>query len=212
LLLASAIIGSVASAATWRIWASMLLAAARGYACCEVLAVSNWMLRRDDSHLSARGVALARHVGAEMGQFEFVVTSKSPRTIETAVAMGYAVDDTIDMPSGYVPGEVEHHDQWRWQQPYVSYAALIRHGRGLASVANTHRDTWTGIIEALPDASGMLVVSHGGCIEPALVSCRPDADHASWGTPFGHCDGARLDFENGRFVGIRFRRAPLGSC
>jgi hypothetical protein len=28
--------------------ASMLLAAARGYAGCEVLALSNWVLRRDD--------------------------------------------------------------------------------------------------------------------------------------------------------------------
>jgi hypothetical protein len=28
--------------------ASMLLAAARGYAGCEVLAISNWLLRRDD--------------------------------------------------------------------------------------------------------------------------------------------------------------------
>jgi hypothetical protein len=28
--------------------ASMWLAAARGYAGCEVLAVSNWLLRRDD--------------------------------------------------------------------------------------------------------------------------------------------------------------------
>jgi len=28
--------------------ASMLLAAARGYGGCEVLAVSNWLLRRDD--------------------------------------------------------------------------------------------------------------------------------------------------------------------
>lgn len=27
---------------------SMLVAAARGYGCCEVLAVSNWLLRRDD--------------------------------------------------------------------------------------------------------------------------------------------------------------------
>jgi hypothetical protein len=27
---------------------SMLLAAARGYAGCEVLAISNWVLRRDD--------------------------------------------------------------------------------------------------------------------------------------------------------------------
>jgi hypothetical protein len=28
--------------------ASMLLAAARGYSGCEVLAISNWILRRDD--------------------------------------------------------------------------------------------------------------------------------------------------------------------
>lgn len=28
--------------------ASLLLAAARGYAGCEVLAISNWLLRRDD--------------------------------------------------------------------------------------------------------------------------------------------------------------------
>ena len=27
---------------------AMLLAAARGYAGCEVLAISNWLLRRDD--------------------------------------------------------------------------------------------------------------------------------------------------------------------
>jgi hypothetical protein len=29
--------------------------------------------------------------------------------------MGFAVDDTMELPSGYVPGDVEHHQQWRWQ-------------------------------------------------------------------------------------------------
>jgi hypothetical protein len=28
------------------------------------------------------------------------------------------------------------------------------------------------------------------------------------GLPFGHCDGARLGFDDGRFVNVQFRRAP----
>jgi hypothetical protein len=38
-----------------------------------------------------------------------VLTSSAPRAIETAIAMGLAVDDTVEMPSGHVPGEVEFH-------------------------------------------------------------------------------------------------------
>src|SRR4051794_1373355 len=64
------------------------------------------------SHLSADGVALARAVGTEIGPVAYVLTGTLPRTLETAVAMGYAVDGTVDVPSGYVPGEVDHHDQW----------------------------------------------------------------------------------------------------
>jgi broad specificity phosphatase PhoE len=69
------------------------------------------------SHLSAEGIARARLVGASLGPFATVVTSASPRGIETAVAMGFAVDDTVELPSGYVPGEVGHHDQWR--RPFI---------------------------------------------------------------------------------------------
>src|SRR4029453_18854799 len=94
------------------------------------------------SHLSAEGVALARLVGASLGPFASVVTSASPRAIETAVSMGFAVDDTVELPSGYVPGKVEHHDQWRWPQPYRTYAELLGHGGGLAAVAATHRGPW----------------------------------------------------------------------
>jgi broad specificity phosphatase PhoE len=160
------------------------------------------------SHLSAEGVALARLVGESLGPFVAVVSSASPRTIETAVAMGFAVDDTVELPSGYVPGEVDHHDQWRWPSPYRSYAELIGRGGGLATVAESHRRIWTGVVEAVPDGAAALVVGHGGGIEPGLVACLPDADHESWGMPFGHCDGARLGFDDGRFVSVQFRRAP----
>jgi broad specificity phosphatase PhoE len=46
------------------------------------------------------GVALARLVGESLGTFASVVTSASPRAIETAVAMGFAVHDVAELPSG----------------------------------------------------------------------------------------------------------------
>ena len=49
--------------------------------------------RGKGSHLSAAGVTLARRIGAETGPFELVLTSTVPRTLETAIAMGYAVDE-----------------------------------------------------------------------------------------------------------------------
>jgi broad specificity phosphatase PhoE len=159
------------------------------------------------SHLSAEGIALARRVGASLGPFDRVVTSASPRALETALAMGFTVDESVDLPSGYVPGEVGHHDQWRWLQPYRTYAELLGRGGGLAAVAQAHRVAWIRVVEAVPEGAAALVVCHGGGIEPGLVACLPDADHGSWGAPFGHCDGARLGFEDGRFVGVQFHRA-----
>jgi hypothetical protein len=48
LFLALYLVESTSDAALIFYGASMLLAALRGYAGCEVLAVSNWLLRRDD--------------------------------------------------------------------------------------------------------------------------------------------------------------------
>ena len=161
---------------------------------------------RVGSHLSAEGVMLGRLVGASLGPFASVVTSASPRAIETALAMGLAVDDTVELPSGYVSGEVERHQQWNWPRPYRTYAELLGRGGGLAEVAETYRAAWTQVVQAVPEGAAALVVCHGGGIEPALVACLPDAEHGSWGAPFGHCDGARLGFEDGRFVSVQFRR------
>jgi broad specificity phosphatase PhoE len=162
--------------------------------------------RGPGSHLSQEGVALARLVGGSLGPFASVVTSASQRAVETALAMGYAVDDTVDLPSGYLPGRVPHHDQWHWPQPYRRYAELLAESLGLASIADTHRDLWTRLVAAVPDGAAVLVICHGGGIEPALVSCVPDADYDSWGPPFAHCDGARLCFDGASFVDIEFHR------
>ena len=44
-------------------------------------------------HLSQAGVALARNVGQHMGSFNFVATSTLPRAFDTAIAMGFAVNE-----------------------------------------------------------------------------------------------------------------------
>lgn len=159
------------------------------------------------SHLSAEGVALARAVGANLGPFAHVVASPIPRTLETAIAMGFAVDDIVEMPSGYVPGEVDYHAQWSWEQPYVRYAEIIAQGGQLARVTAETLAILTRAVTSVPEGSAALVISHGGTIEPALVACLPEADHASWGAGLSHCDGARLTFEEGRFVRVEMRRA-----
>jgi broad specificity phosphatase PhoE len=132
------------------------------------------------SHLSAQGVALARAVGAELGQIAYVLTSAAPRAIETAVAMGVAVDDAVDLPSGYVPGEVGFHEQWAWAQPWVRYAELVARGGGLAAVARAHRAAWVQAVASVAVGEAALVVSHGGAIEPTLVACLPHAGHDHW--------------------------------
>jgi len=164
--------------------------------------------RRRGSHLSAAGVALARSVGQHLGPFAHVVTGVLPRLSETAIAMGFAVDECVDWPSGYVPGEVEHHDQWRWPQPYVTYADLVSRASGLADVAAEHRRVWMSAVNAVPEGQAALVISSGGAIEPTLVACLPGGNYASWGAPIAHCEGARLGLDQGRFVSVELARVP----
>ncbi len=52
-------------------------------------------------HLSQQGVTLARHVGEGIGPFARVVTSTVPRAFETAIAMGFAVDEQNELMSSY---------------------------------------------------------------------------------------------------------------
>jgi len=164
--------------------------------------------RGKGSHLSAEGVVLARQVGADLGPFDRVYVSPIPRTMETALAMGFAVDAAIEFSCGYISGEFEHHDQWGWEQPYIRFAELLRSGGTLSQRAAEDAALWVSLLAEVPAGGRALIVSHGGSIEPVLVACLPDADHAAWGAPFSQCDGVILTFENGRFTDAEFKRAP----
>ncbi len=163
--------------------------------------------RGQGSHLSAEGVFLARRVGADLGQFARVYASPAPRAVETALAMGFAVDAVVEFSCGYVSGEFEHHDQWGWEEPYVRFAELLRSGGKLSELAAADARLWAGLLAEVPAGGRVLLVSHGGSIEPVLVACFPGAAYAGWGEPFSHGDGAVLTFEAGRFTEVDFKRA-----
>ena len=87
--------------------------------------------RGKGSHLSAAGVAQARRIGVEIGPFNLVVTSHIPRTLETAIAMGFAVDDQWnvlgDIPAS-VWDEIGHHERWTWEAPFVQFTQVTARG------------------------------------------------------------------------------------
>jgi broad specificity phosphatase PhoE len=150
-------------------------------------------------HLSQWGVSLARRTGAGCGPFARVVSSPRPRCIETAVAMGFAVDEEIaQLALGETCPEQERVD---WAAGYAGLARLVRAGGALAAFAAAQAALWRATAAALPEGGRALVVAHGGAfLDGAVVAGLPHLAYEAWGPGSGYCEGALLYVEGGRFV------------
>lgn len=154
-------------------------------------------------HLSQQGVSLARLVGQNLGPFDRVMTSTLPRSFETAIAMGFAVDEENELMSTYgssVDAEAS------WPASPADYAAAIRKGGAAARYANELAEVYRQLAEYLADGRAALVINHGGVVELGAVACLPNADHATWGSHFEYCEGIRLFYEDGNFVDVEILR------
>jgi len=148
-------------------------------------------------HLNQTGVSLARMVGENLGPFDHVVTSTLPRAFETAIAMGFAVDEQIELMSTYgsdVGREVP------WPLSCAGYAEVVSKGGAAAQYANQLAEVYTKLANYLADGRSALVINHGGILEMGAVACLPDADHISWGSHFEYCEGIRLFWDDGEFL------------
>jgi broad specificity phosphatase PhoE len=148
-------------------------------------------------HLSQAGVDLARRVGETMDRFDRVVTSVVPRAFETAIAMGFAVDEQVEA-FGSMGGGVDR--EVDWQRGCAEFQCAARLGGATANYVREQARLVRQIVEALPDGGRALVVSHGGIVEALAVGCLPDFDWTTWTESAGYCDGIRLRFDGGRFV------------
>lgn len=148
-------------------------------------------------HLNQQGVRLARQVGQNLGPFDRVVTSTLPRAFETAIAMGFAVDERNELMSSY-GDSVER--EAPWPLSCAGYAEAVREGKAAARYANQLADVYAKLAAYLADGRAALVVNHGGVAELGAVACLPEADHFKWGSHFEYCEGIRLFWEDGKFV------------
>ena len=166
--------------------------------------------RGSGSHLSADGVRAARAVGEPIGPFAFVVASHVPRTLETALAMGFAPDVCIDQGGGALwersLEEVPFHAQWEADEPFVMYRDAIARGGAMRDLAELQLAIWRDALSRVADGQAALVVTHGGLIDSGLVAALPDVDHASWGPPISQLEGARLRFDGNAFALEEWRR------
>jgi len=166
--------------------------------------------RGKGSHLSPEGVALARKIGGEIGPFDLVLTSLVPRTQETAIALGFAVDDQLEALGDLSPAvqeEIGHHERWAWEEPFVTFAHLVQKGGPTARMGERQREAWVRALESVPADGRVLIISHGRIIESGLVTCLPDGDFSAWSPAFRHCEGARMTFAEGQFQAVQLLRA-----
>ncbi|HEX2991097.1 MAG TPA: histidine phosphatase family protein [Anaerolineales bacterium] len=155
------------------------------------------------AHLSQQGVTLARLVGQNLGPFDRVMTSTLPRAFETAIAMGFAVDEQSELMSSY-GNDVEL--EAPWPLTLAEYAEAVRKRGAAARYANQLAGVYRKLVDYLAEGRAALVINHGGVLELGAVACLPNADHASWGPHFEPCEGLRLFWDNGKFVDAEILR------
>lgn len=163
------------------------------------------MRTKPGDHLSQPGVSLARLVGQNLGPFDRVVTSTLPRAFETAIAMGFAVDEQNELMSSYGP-----YVEWEvsWPSALSDYAKAVRKDGAATRYAYQLVEVYTKLANYLADGRAALVINHGGVLELGAVAALPKADHEAWGPHFDYCEGARLFWDNGKFVDAEILRVP----
>ncbi len=154
-------------------------------------------------HVSQLGVDLARRTGDEMGKFDRVISSTVPRAFETALAMGYAVDEQIEQ-IGMMSDEVTAAVQWN--AGFTAWLKASRNSREVAQYTQALGDLLRSIVRTLPDGGRGLIISHGGIVEAAIVGCLPADTHFADDAACGYCEGVRLAFDDKAVVSVEMLR------
>jgi broad specificity phosphatase PhoE len=172
----------------------------------KILEIRRHSIRKPGEHLNQEGVSLARKVGQGMGPFDHVVTSSLARAFETAIAMGFAVNEQAEILSTY--GDYDVDKELPWPQPFAAFPPALRAGKDAAKYAGKLAAFYENIMNSIREGGAALAVHHGGVVEIGVAACLPDTDFSSWGAHVDYCEGARLFWENGKFTRGELLRVP----
>ena len=156
-------------------------------------------------HLSQAGVTLARRVGEGLGPFARVVTSHLDRAPETAIAMGFAVDERLDALATMIDAV---NTEVKWEEGFPAWSRALRNGKVGARFCADQAALLARIARTLPDGGRALVISHGGIIEAGAVGALPNAEHGAWGGHLSYCEGVLLTYDGERCIAVTVLRLP----
>jgi broad specificity phosphatase PhoE len=129
-----------------------------------------------------------------LGKFDRVVTSTIPRAFETAIAMGYAVDEQIEqlgMMSEAVTATIQ------WDAGFTAWLKATQNSSLVAQYTQAMADLLRAIVRTLPEEGRALIISHGGIVEACVAGCMPASTRFVDDAACAYCEGARLTFNEG---------------
>jgi len=154
-------------------------------------------------HLTERGARLAKEVGRRLAHFDRVLTSPKPRAVETAEAMGYAVEGSLPALGG-LPGELERWVDRAYPPRFADYLRFVDEVAEARVQARRLADLAAVELERLGDGGRLLFVSHGGVVELGAVGAL-GAAVAEWGPVLGYLEGVELERDRATWT----RGAPV---
>ena len=140
------------------------------------------MRRKPGQHLSQDGIALVRLVGRESGPFDYVATSDTPRAVETAIAMGFEVNETLTSLGKLSDGGL---NEIGWPSPFARFAEFVAHKGNAARSATEMAQVCKDIASKVSEGGRALIITHGGFVELGVFGVAPGEDVAGGGDASG---------------------------
>lgn len=151
---------------------------------------------KPEPHLNQEGVDMARSTAQRISKnFHHVMTSNLPRAIETAIAMGFAVDEieeklsTMKQVEGILP----------WRKGYAGIQNELNEHDRIETFCKRQGNILKRLLSHVNSGQSILVISHRGILESGVVGALPDFDFSDWDFGANYCCGAKLAAKKSRF-------------
>ena len=155
-------------------------------------------------HLIQPSVDLSRKVGSTMDQFDYIITSPKERAYETAIAMGYAGNEIVEVLGSYNDDIAKEFTFETLTFPQI--AELLNQKTFTYQFAQQQANLLLKLSSKIKDGKKLLILSHGGVIDIPLVFLFPYEDHSSWGSLVSYCEGYRIQIEGDKFNNFEILR------
>ncbi len=159
----------------------------------KVIEIRRHSIRGNGAHLNGEGISLARRIGNDMPRAARVITSTLDRAFETAIAMGFAVDERYEILS--TMGDKVSSEIY-WDSPYADFSDKMIAGSALESLGGELKKLVRAISADIPSDGRALIITHGGIIQTIAAACLYGEDLSKLGGPPSYCEGIEIHYDN----------------